>query len=143
MILFKDDYVKKGWERVHPLTKQIVDAIARWSIQYDNQPITLTETLSTPARDKKLKRVSSSHSEGRAVDIRTRDMKKEKIMALMQIFSEKFGHLGYLSKSGQRRLMVHHDSGHGPHFHLAIGLDVMAKFKDKFPEWKPITHKES
>ena len=136
MIKFKDEFVEKGWDKIHPITRSIVESIGKWSMQYDNQPITLTETLSTPARDKKLGRVSSSHSEGRAVDIRTRDMSKQKIIDLMQYFSEKFGHLGFLNKAGIRKLMIYHDSGHGAHLHLAIGLDIMNSARSKYPEWK-------
>ena len=142
MIKFKDSFSEKGWTSIHPIMKSICESMGRWSIAYDNTPLTLTETLSTPSKDKKLKRVSPSHSEGRAVDIRTRDWSKEKLMAFMQYFSEKFKEYGYLNKAGVRKLMIYHDSGHGAHLHVAIGLDVVAKFKNKYAEWSYPQHKK-
>jgi hypothetical protein len=142
MIEFKSDEIKSGFDKLHPLVKDIVKSVGEWSMAYDKKPITLTETLSTPERDKKLKRLSPAHSQGRAVDIRTIGMSKQKLILLMQTFSDKFKHLGYLSQSGQRRLMYYHDNGNGPHIHLAIGLDVIEKYKTKYT-WKYPVHKKS
>jgi len=142
MIQFKSDEVKNGFDKLHPLVKDLVDTIDKWSIAFDKKPITLTETLSTPERDKALNRVSPAHSQGRAVDIRTSDMSKQKIVMLMQVFTEKYKHLGYVSQSGVRRLMYFHNNGNGPHIHLAIGIDVIEKYKSKYPNWKYPVHKK-
>lgn len=142
MILFKDSYAEKGWLLLHPITKSICESMGKWSIAYDNTPITLTETLSTPSRDKKFKRVSPSHSQGRAVDIRTRDWSKKKLIDFMGYFSEKFKQYGYLNNAGIRKLMIYHDSGYGAHLHVSIGIDIVTKYKNKYAEWSYPQHKK-
>jgi hypothetical protein len=132
---FKDDKTKERWELLHPIVKDLVNSVNAWSLAYDKKPITLTSTVSTPEEDKALKRVSPAHAQGRAVDIRTSDMPKQKLVALMQIFTEKFKHLGYLTQKGERRLMYYHNNGNGPHIHLAIGIDVVEKYKAKYSSW--------
>jgi len=141
MINFKDDYVKEGFNKLHPLVIDIVKAINNWSENYDKKSITLTESLSTPEQDKKLKRESPAHNQGRAVDIRTIDMSREKLVLLMQTFSDKFKHLGYLTQRGERRLMYYHNNGNGPHIHLAIGIDIIEKYKKNYPGWSYPVHK--
>lgn len=141
-ILFKDDYARAGYDSLHPIVKEIVKTIGAWSMAYDKKPITITESLSTPERDKSLNRVSPAHSQGRAVDIRTSDMSRQKLVMLMQTFTERFKHLGYLTQKGERRLMYYHNSGHGPHIHLACGLDVIEKYKKSYPDWKFPEHKK-
>jgi len=142
MILFKDDYAKEGFSKLHPLLIDLVKSVAAWSMAYDKKPITITESLSTPERDKKLSRVSPAHSQGRAVDIRTIDMSKQKLVMLMQTFTEKYKHLGYLTQKGERRLMYYHNNGNGPHIHLAIGIDVIEKHKLKYKGWSYPVHKK-
>lgn len=133
MILFKDDYAKKGWEKLHPIVQSIVESMGRWSMSYDGKPLTITETISTASRDKKLGRVSSSHQEGRAVDIRTHDMSKEKLNIFLTYFSEKFNKYGYTNRAGARKLMLYKPDP--PHIHLSIGYDVVDRHKTKYPDW--------
>jgi hypothetical protein len=143
MIQFKDDAAKEGFSKLHPIVIDIVNQIGLWSNNYDKKPITITESLSTPERDKKLNRVSPAHSQGRAVDIRTSDMPKQKLILLMQTFTDRYRKLGYLTQRGDRRLMYYHDSGNGPHIHLAIGLDVIEKYKNLYPNWSYPVHKQT
>ena len=135
MIQFKDDSVKEGFSKLHPIVIDILNQINQWSEAYDKKPITLTATLSTPELDKKLNRVSPAHSQARAVDIRTIDMPKQKLVILMQLFSEKFNRIGYLTQKNERRLMYYHNNGNGPHIHLAIGTDIIEKYKSSYPNW--------
>jgi len=142
MIQFKDDYAKEGFSKLHPILLDIVNQVNNWSEAYDKKSITITESLSTPERDKKLDRVSPAHSQGRAVDIRTVDMPKPKLVLLMQTFSDKFKHVGYLTQKGERRLMYYHNNGNGPHIHLAIGIDIIEKYSKLYPNWKYPAHKQ-
>lgn len=140
MIQFKDDYAKKGWDNLHPIIQSIAKSMGQWSMTYDNLPIVITDTLSTPSRDKKLKRISASHSEGRAIDIRTRDWSKQKLIDFMQYFSDKFKEYGYLNKEKVRKLMIHKNNP--PHLHACIGYDVVEKYKNKYPLWSYPQHKK-
>lgn len=135
MIKFKDDYAKEGFSKLHPILVDIINQVNKWSEDYDKNSITLTATLSTPELDKKLDRVSPAHSQARAVDIRTIDMTRAKLILLMQTFTEKYKHLGYLTQKNERRLMFYHNNGNGPHIHLAIGIDIIEKYKSLYPNW--------
>lgn len=134
-LLFKSDSVEKNFQKLHPIVIDIVNAINLWAIAYDKKPILITESVSDPESDKKLGRVSPAHSEGRAVDIRTIDMSKDKLVSLMRTFTERFLHLGYKTQKGERRLMYFHNNGNGDHIHLAIGYDVIEKYKHLYPNW--------
>jgi hypothetical protein len=133
MINFKDDYAKKGWDKLHPIVQSIVESMGRWSMQYDGKPLMITDTISTASRDKKLGRKSLSHQEGRAVDIRTFDMSKEKLTAFLTYFSERYNHYGYLNGAGVQKLMLYKPEP--PHIHCCIGYNIVEQYKHKYPEW--------
>jgi hypothetical protein len=138
---YKTDDVKTGYALLHPIVRELCEAVDRWSLEYDKKPITLTESLSTPERDKALKRESPAHSEGRAVDIRTRDWTSQKLTACLKFFNEKYLYLGYLRRStGKRILMYLHGEGDARHIHLAIGIDVIEKYKKSYPSWVAPVH---
>lgn len=80
----------------------------------------ITETKTTLELDKALGRVSKSHSEGRAFDMRTWNMKPEQIKTLAGVLNAKYGAIGAINKLGQRQLVVYHDIGLGPHLHVQL-----------------------
>ena len=72
----------------------------------------------TSIRDKARNRISNSHAEGRAVDIRTRDWSidpKQFCDEFNETYERQFG-----SVNGQiiQKPCVYHDNGGGWHFHL-------------------------
>lgn len=81
----------------------------------------ITDIMSDAFEDKKLNRVSKSHSEGRAWDVR--------ILSWPQWFKEKFKKnfekvyemwAATSSKTMQKNLIVYHDNGNGSHAHCQI-----------------------
>lgn len=112
MIKFKEGVNEKEIEMLTPTMWALLQI---FSLEASYQ---LEDTLITSIKEKVHGRVSKTHSEGRAVDIRTRDMKinpKE----FCDKFNEKYKRIGAISaKSGQQTPCVYHDSGNGWHIHL-------------------------
>lgn len=81
----------------------------------------VTDVLSEVQTDKKLKRISSSHREGRAADVSVRNIPKD----FLQIVEEKFERIyqneaAISLKTGQPNLILYHNSGHGDHLHIQV-----------------------
>ena len=86
-----------------------------------NVELVITQTISTPEIDKRLNRVSKSHLEKRAIDIRTKNLDKKVIDDLLYYINNKSAYKDYryMSKSGVKRLAYYH-IGTEEHLHLAI-----------------------
>lgn len=81
----------------------------------------ITETVTSKEEDEALNRVSSSHREGRAFDIRCKDWPTTTKINFQTFFEKSFGHLGAISKSdGKKRLVVRHGEGDNEHFHIQL-----------------------
>ena len=81
----------------------------------------ITDILSEALEDKKLKRVSKSHTEGRAFDVRSSVWTKEFREKLEKHFEEKYKDWAALSnKTLKPNLIEYHDNGNGAHFHVQI-----------------------
>lgn len=106
----------------------------------NNIPPLVTGALSTAQEDKKLKRVSTSHREGRAFDLRSRDFSETQRKDFIKHFTDKYGKLGALSASTKKpTLIVYHDSGQGLHFHVQVRKDLtdkkkLTRFKESLDE---------
>lgn len=81
----------------------------------------VTDIVSNPDEDKRLGRVSKSHSEFRAFDFRIWHWSKEFLAKFEQVFEHRYKHWAALSKETlQPNLIVYHDNGHGNHGHCQI-----------------------
>jgi hypothetical protein len=77
-----------------------------------NFGITITSTASTKEEDKKLGRKSTTHLEGRAIDVRT-DVAGHNFVNWMMNTPEGNEYAKrYIAK------VYRHDSGHGDHYHI-------------------------
>ena len=118
--VFKTDLIKRRFEKMHPQAQELLLEMIAWANDNGIQAI-VTETATTYAEDLKLKRMSSTHREGRAFDISTKGWSTVEIIAFQQFFEPRYGHLGATShKTGAPRLIVHHDAGTGAHFHVQL-----------------------
>ena len=123
---FKTEKVKERFTDLHPRLQGICLEMAEYC-RVNGMPFVLTETATTFEEDKALGRKSVTHSEGRAVDIRTRDWILPDRQVFMVHFNGRYGNLGALNSLGDRNLLVYHDSGHGAHIHCQ--LDTTFKVK--------------
>lgn len=87
----------------------------------------VTETFTTIEEDQALNRVSDSHRTGRAFDISARGWSEAQIQAFIDYFTDKYGHMGALNYKGEESLIVFHDSGTGPHFHVQLHRRFIGK----------------
>lgn len=120
-ISFKDPSLVQEYEEIKPSLKMILEDMALYC-QRQDQPFVITDILSDADEDKKLKRVSKSHQEGRAADIRTRDWSQEFREKFIEHFSKLYERYAAISKeTGKPRLILYHDNGIGGiHCHAQV-----------------------
>jgi hypothetical protein len=127
---FKNDLVKARSELMHPFVKDVMIEMCEWvKKEYNFHPI-VTETFTTVEEDRKIMRASTTHREGRAFDLRTRGWSKWQVEKFQKHFIAQYGHLGAIGiVTGKPILILHHDTGSGPHFHI--------QFNKEFCSMKP------
>lgn len=111
---------------LHPITAALLFYSFIWAKQRE-LPFIVTDTVSTEQEDRELERVSTSHKEGRAWDLSLKGWTHDDQTDFFIDFTDKFGHLGALTTSGERRLIVIHNNGNGYHLHFQIGIDVASE----------------
>lgn len=125
MIKFKSPEVESSFSGVSKKLRDILSEMG-WFCVSKKLDFTLTEALTTKEHDRKLGRVSDSHNEGRAVDVRTREWPEQFTKEFVNAFNSKYGHLGAKSKSdGQRRFIVDKSNTSKPHLHIQLGREFM------------------
>lgn len=83
-------------------------------------PVVISDAVTTLAEDEALKRVSSTHREGRAFDISTRGWAKDAVDECVRVFGFKYRHLAALGQDGNPRLVYFHNAGTGDHLHFQV-----------------------
>jgi len=121
MIKFKNKKDVKLFCSLHPILIMIYADLFWYAKERHNIDLVVTETVSTSAIDKLLKRVSKSHTQCRAIDIRTRDIDAFVLEDIISYINNKprYKKHHYLSSSGKKRLAYFH-VGTAEHIHLAI-----------------------
>lgn len=64
--------------------------------------------------------ISSTHLEGRAIDARSSGFNDDQKLDCIHFMEENCGKLGAYSPDGIQRVIIHHDVGYGPHFHMQV-----------------------
>lgn len=123
-ILFKEGYEKElraEFEKIDLRLKMILDDMAFWITHVKKLKFVITDLLSEELEDKKLSRVSKSHQEGRAADIRVRDWPLSIRKEFEDYFELKYKKWAAISAStNKRNLIVIHDNGNGIHCHIQV-----------------------
>jgi hypothetical protein len=123
---FKDSKVKERFDLLHPELKSIALEM-HFYCAVNVMPFVLTETATSPEEDALLQRKSKSHSESRAIDIRTRDWPDWFRLKFIAEFTTRYGDIGAISNTGQRNFLVYHNSGHGDHIHAQLDTTFAIK----------------
>jgi hypothetical protein len=119
---------KKVEERTKTLDRNLFSILVEmgWFCSARGHDFVLTETVTTIDEDVKLKRVSNSHNQRRAADIRTRDWTENFVKMFVYDFNKKYNHIGAKSLTdGQRRFIVDKSKNKQPHLHIQIGTEFM------------------
>ena len=121
MIKFKHDIDKMNFHLLHPVLIMIFADMAHYAQSRHNIDLVITDTISTPEQDLILGRVSKSHQEKRALDIRTKNIDPFIVQDIIEYINSKDAYLQYhyLSSTGKKRLAYYH-THKGDHIHLAI-----------------------
>lgn len=131
-VKFKHDYDKILLYQCHPLLITIVYDLAQFCRQYNYTP-TITSTLSDPKIDKKLNRLSSTHRDGRAFDLRVNDMDMRLRKSIKEVFSAKYAKVAAINRYSEPRLIV--DKGNHLHWQLnrSYALPIIEDLESVFP----------
>ena len=120
MINYSSQRAKDRAGLMHEKCIQITIEMLYYCESY-GMPFTITETVTTQKEDLELKRVSASHREGRAWDIRTRDWPEWFVVQFVEYFTLLYGSLGAVSSSdGKRKFIVDKSKTKKPHLHCQL-----------------------
>ena len=129
MIKFKHDEDKQMFSMLHPALIMIFADMAYYAQMHHNIDLVVTETITTPEIDKQMQRVSNAHAQGRALDIRTKNIDAFIVQDIIKYINSKkeYERFKYLSNSGIKRLAYFH-IGNAEHIHLAIGAQFAINY---------------
>lgn len=117
---FKHPELLKEYRLIHPKLQLILEDMAQFVVSRGHKFV-ITDLLSEELEDKKLKRVSKSHQEGRAADLRVRDWPVDFRKEFEDYFEKKYLKYAATSlKTGQANLIEIHDNGNSIHCHAQI-----------------------
>lgn len=121
MIDFKNKEDMKLFSMLHPALIMIFTDMYNYAYEKHRVRLVVTQTITTKKQDDKLGRVSASHREHRAIDIRTRDIDVYLLHDIIDYINQKpeYEKYKYVSRSGHKRLAYYH-IGTAEHIHLAI-----------------------
>ena len=116
----KDEVDINNLMSISPYLLEIFASFTLWSHQR-GLPVVVTSII-----DDSVKRVSSTHKTGRAIDISARGWDKVSIKEAVEHFNFIYKRYGAVSYSdGQARAIVFHNSGYGDHFHLQVRPNIV------------------
>lgn len=116
---FSSKRAEERFTQMKPRAQELAIEMDQWAQDNYKIELTLTETLTTTEEDYALMRKSKTHSEGRAFDIRVRDLSEDFIAKFCAYFRKKYKNLGAVSNGGHN-IIVYKTHGTGPHFHVQI-----------------------
>jgi hypothetical protein len=119
-ITFKHPSLLIEYQQIRARLQLILEDMAQFTVAHGFE-FMLTDVMSEAIEDKKLKRVSKSHSEGRAADVRVRDWSEWFKAKFEKHFEAKYKNYAAISlKSGKSNLIEIHSNGNGLHCHIQI-----------------------
>lgn len=120
LIKFKTDKEKAEFDKIKPNLKFILLDMASY-FNANGYDFVITDLLSEVQEDKKLKRISSSHREGRAADVRVKGIPEDFIKTFEEKFEKIYRNEAAISlKTGEPNLILRHNIGAGDHLHIQV-----------------------
>lgn len=129
-MIFKTERAANGFELCHPKIREIALDLDGFLNDCSDE-LYITESFTTLKQDMALGRKSTTHREGRAIDIGTSHLDGFTIAELIRYTNQKYGRLGAI-KGGQPRLLVYGDKDHQTHIHLQLNRSFSVVHKEKF-----------
>lgn len=120
-IQFSNDRARDNWHKMQPRLQELANEMSAWLSNNYQWTMVITETVTTKEEDTALNRVSVTHREGRAFDVRIRDWSDDMIAKFCAYFRKQHPNLGAVSQqTSQRSLIVYKPHGTAVHFHVQI-----------------------
>jgi hypothetical protein len=118
MVNTKEDIVLEDLLALNPKVFIVLGHFMAYAEKH-NLPVTITSIISDRVN---VESVSSTHEEGRAIDLRSSDWPEYHRQEVVEYMLHIANHYGAISASdNHRRVIVHHDyKGQGGHFHLQV-----------------------
>lgn len=117
---FKTAKERGEFSQIQPRLQFILEDMARW-VHANGFRFVVTDILSDAYDDIRLGRVSTSHREGRAIDVSVKGWTPEFKKKFEQFFEAAYKDDGAWSKrTGKINLIELHDNGNGAHAHIQI-----------------------
>lgn len=131
MIQFKYENDMKLFSALHPILLMIFTDVYNYVYEKYGVGLVVTQTITTEKTDRALKRKSPAHRQGRALDIRTKDLQPRIVQDIINYLHDhkKYQKYKYTSYSGHKRLAFFH-VGTNEHLHIAIS----SKFSNKIEQ---------
>lgn len=122
MLKFKHDEDIEMIPLLHPILLMIVGDLTWYAQKKYGIDLTITETITTAEDDARLGRTSASHQQGRAVDIRTKDIDIFIVEELVNYINTNPAYLKYhyISSKRKTKQLAYYHIGNAEHIHLAI-----------------------
>jgi hypothetical protein len=125
---FSNPRAEAGFAKMHPVAQHIAKEMDNFCQKNFGKELVITETWTTKQEDTELERVSSTHRDGRAWDVRTWDydnnspyFTNEEKKKLKDHFNRKYRlKFGAVTKDNVATLIVDKEHGSGPHLHCQI-----------------------
>lgn len=116
---YAKEEIKSRLDYLSPAAFMILCDVIIWSIQRQIN-LVISDAVSDLSEDMALNRVSSTHREGRAFDISTRDWKKDDVDDCISFFAAKYRYIAAVGDDNEPRLCVFHNAGTGDHIHFQV-----------------------
>lgn len=131
---FKSEKVEKRSKYMNQFAYTLMEIMVDWLEEKGINPV-ITDTVSTDKEDFAIGRKSVTHNQGRAFDIRTQGWGKGLIKEFQATFNKLYGKYGAISKvTGEPKLILHHDTGSGPHMHVQLNSSYAVKMPENLSE---------
>lgn len=119
-IYFKSNQEQTEFSKILPRLREVIFDLSGF-FEAHGHKLVITDLLEENGEGERLNRVSTSHKEGRACDLRVYNLPKAFINKVIELYNEKYKEISAISStSGKPTLIVYHDNGNGIHFHIQI-----------------------
>lgn len=119
-IKFKHERLKDEISRLQPACLILLSGASAYCASYD-LPFIITSIL----EEKDVKRVSTTHEDGRAFDISVQGWSADNIVNFVKFMNHNFKSIAAISsQTGNRVAVLYHDSGYGVHVHCQTKLGL-------------------
>lgn len=120
---FKREHMKTEFWKTHTKLQYIIFDVALF-VKYNFGKEIVVTSVYRPYNDKKW----SVHNVWRGIDVRTRNLKLEEILAVVQYINEKYS---YDPRRKFLKAAIHHNVGRGDHLHFQVHSNTKIRGEDK------------